>query len=308
MSSNFDNNFVYAFPATPIIPPASLLDQSLITLARIINTETITSISANASFPLHLKEHLLSYIVAYRPPGLTAPDLQALVADPDHIQDSLDRSLSEIRRLDLSRSIGSRISFGDLSQTCIFPSLTHLCLAHPGPEISWSSLIAFAEEVPSLTHLSLAYWPMPERTTQKPYGLLSASLYLRRLSETLTRLKYLDIEGCNDWRAALAFGPDDGIDWTGPWKLVNSLNLSQGPMPLEVSLEGGLETEEWIRREVLAKRIEAYINNVRKKNGWPDALPIHVEHGWGSENFILQYTVDKAYESYLRRGCHEWLY
>ncbi|KAL9608029.1 MAG: hypothetical protein Q9167_007108 [Letrouitia subvulpina] len=302
MSLNVKNSLVYAFPDTPVVSAASLVDRSMTALAQAVDTETIISSPADLDLPLHLKERLLSYIAAYRPQGLTPLKLQALLADPDQSRDSMNRFPSKTRFLDLSRSIGSRISFGDLSQKFTFPFLTHLCLAHPGPEISWPSFIAFAEKVLSLTHLSLAYWPMPKGSIDKRDDLHTASQYLRRLSEALIRLKYLDVEGCNDWRFVLSFGLDVGIDWSGSWKLVNSLNLSQGPMPVEVSLEGGPEAVKWIHGEVLAKQIEAYINVVRQEHRESDAPPIHVEHGWSSENCMIKYMVDTTYERLYPKG------
>ncbi|KAL8742745.1 MAG: hypothetical protein Q9190_004820 [Brigantiaea leucoxantha] len=301
MPSNVKNSLVYAFPGSRVVPTASLVDRSMTFLAQAVDIKTITSQSVYFNLPLHLKEHILSYIAAYRPQGLTSLELQALLVDPDQSHGSMDRSPSEIQSLDLSRSIGSRISFNDLSRTCAFPSLTRLCLAHPGPEISWYSFITFAEEIPNLTHLSLAYWPMP---TEKSGDSFVSPLCLRRLSEALTLLKYLDVEGCNIWRfALLMFSPSIGIDWAGPWKHVESLNLSQGPMPVEVSLEGGPGTKAWIQGEVMAKRIEAGINSIRKTYGMPNSPLLHVEHGWNSENFMIRYVVDKAYERlYAKRS------
>lgn len=297
---------VYSFPGTKIVPKSSLLDQSLRSSAQNLNTGMIASHSSIFDLPLHLKEHLLSYIAVYRLPGITIAELQAFLIDPDQSGDSSNIPSSQIRRLDISRSIGSSIYFDELSSTFRLPFLTHLCLAHPGPEVSWPSFLTFVETVPGLTHLSLAYWPKPKVRTKNSEDddeSIAASVALRRLSESLTNLQYLDVEGCNDWRQAFLMSFACGLEWAGSWKHVHSLNLSQGPMPVEVQFEGGLATEKWIQGEVLAKRIEDSINLLRRSQGMPTAPPIRVEHGWNTENFLIRFLVDKAYERLFPKGA-----
>ncbi|KAL8720947.1 MAG: hypothetical protein Q9225_002274 [Loekoesia sp. 1 TL-2023] len=306
MPSRVASRLVYYFPGTEVVPKASLLDRSLTSLAQNLNTGMVASHLAIFDLPLHLKEHLLSYIAVYWLPGITIAELQALLIDPDQSGDSSNIPSSQIRSLDVSHSIGSSIYFGDLSKTFMLPFLTHLCLAHPGPEVSWPSFLTFIETVSGLTHLSLAYWPKPTVGTEDSEDIdesIAPSLALRRLSESLTKLQYLDVEGCNDWRQAFLMSFDCGLEWAGSWKHVHSLNLSQGPMPVEVQFEGGLATEKWIQGEVLAKRIEDSINFFRRSQGMPTAPPIRVEHGWNTENFMIRFLVDKAYERHFPKGA-----
>ena len=53
------------------------------------------------------------------------------------------------------------------------PYLTHLSLSHPSPTVSWPRLLAFARHVPTITHLSLAYWPVPSATPNSTTGVMS---------------------------------------------------------------------------------------------------------------------------------------
>ena len=291
MSPTIHKRSIYTFPGSRHIPP-SLLDQCLKYLAKNISSDDTSFLSAISDLPLHLKEHLLSYIAAYRSQGLTKTELHALILDHGN-GDRITTSSSYIRQLDLSRSIGSSLLFEDISRICTFPSLTHLCLSDPGPRTSWCSFLAFAEGIPSLTHLSLANWPEPRDKignysgfSQTPHRLL------RRLSDTLINLQFLSLEGCNDWFHALLPCSDIDIGWGTSWRHLVFLNLSQGPMPVGVSLEGGPRTENWIRGEVLVRQIEEHINLSRKEL---DAPPIYIEHGWDPTNFMIGYLVDMAY-------------
>lgn len=260
----------------------SLLDCSLITIARDFDNETAKFLSANCDFPLHLKERLLSYVAALKIEGIASSELRTLFtnenASPDLITDS----------------IGVKISFDDLTTSFAFPFLTHLCLAHRRPEgLLWPSFLAFAEMVPNDTHLCMAYWPLSEVKNANFDDSLQS---FRRLSHILTKLQYLDLEGSNIELIAPIYGTDCGPDWTGGWMHVHSLNLSQGPMPVEVSIEGGPETQAWIRGEVLAKHVEDSINHIRKKHGKPDTRTLQVEHGWSVDNFMIKFLIDKAYD------------
>lgn len=114
-----------------------------------------------------------------------------------------------------------------------FSNLTHLSLAHPDSNVSWSALLSLAPAIATITHLSLAYWPVPRLTElsfdswaipkHEKHPLLSAyrrgsfalpssvdwseaSLILRRLSKATYCLKWLDLEGCHEWLDALRSG------------------------------------------------------------------------------------------------------
>lgn len=211
-----------------------------------------------------------------------------------------------------------------------FTDLTRLSLAHPQvrfpksspssssttlpPSNHWSDLLALTKHLPTLTHLSLAHWPIPTLTPNshtayvsinpKRAGAMTSGLnstaiphggthfysvldndwteavgILRRLSANTYCLQYLDLDGCADWWPALVWpratyergsgfvirtgsdtayadhaacfeddagngngsilrtgttgpiGPmkpagPTGIDWTGPWRQLHTLNLT----------------------------------------------------------------------------------
>ncbi|KAF2807124.1 uncharacterized protein BDZ99DRAFT_421036, partial [Mytilinidion resinicola] len=175
-----------------------------------------------------------------------------------------------------------------------FPNLTRLSLAHPGHQASWTALLATCSNLKHLTHLSLAYWPTPSTTPNaattsmvskhaKPVALGGSHIYsqldgdwheaaniLRRLSLVTYRLRWLDLEGC-DWYKALTWDspsyqralrfPDffqapanhsdkdewdaknagiPGPDWNGAWERVETLVLSQGWVPTNIGAIQGL--------------------------------------------------------------------
>ncbi|EME45568.1 hypothetical protein DOTSEDRAFT_71314 [Dothistroma septosporum NZE10] len=110
-----------------------------------------------------------------------------------------------------------------------FAQLTHLSLSHPSPGASWRDLLAMLKQTPSLTHLSLAYWPRPTLTPNlatttvnsqhSPPVRAGGSHYysgldedysepasiLRQMSSNLLRLQWLDLEGCTEWVPAMAY-------------------------------------------------------------------------------------------------------
>ncbi|KAI4269765.1 MAG: hypothetical protein LQ337_007086 [Flavoplaca oasis] len=247
--------------------------------------------------PLHLKELLLTYLARYRLTGLTLDQLQHLLAESNNnTGDPSDRIRTNIKHLDLSHSIGSSISCDELDRSFAFTSLTHLCLANPGTKTSWSSLLILSRNQPHLTHLSLAYWPMASPSPEDDDRVSATLQSLSRLSSTLTKLQYLDLEGCSEWISILLSDRNHRVDWSGGWKHVRCLNLSQGPMPIAISLEGGQPMENWIQGEVLARQIGDDINNVRKYVGKLDVPPIRLEQGWSPDNFMIKFLVDRAYE------------
>ena len=128
--------------------------------------------------------------------------------------------------------------------TTRFANLTHLSLARPQfryPSIPWSDLLALTKHLPTITHLSLAYWPTPTLTPNSRTAYVSpnpkyagappltgpastaiplggthfysamdddwseAAGILRRLSANTYCLKYLDVEGCSEWWSALVW-------------------------------------------------------------------------------------------------------
>ncbi|PVH93076.1 hypothetical protein DM02DRAFT_542298 [Periconia macrospinosa] len=118
--------------------------------------------------------------------------------------------------------------------TPVFPNLTRLSLAHPGPTASWTDLLSLSPHLKMLTHLSLAYWPRPSTTPNaatasmvSQHGSVSlggshfysdldddwheAANILRRLSKNTYCLQWLDLEGCT-WIPALTWDPNGGIE------------------------------------------------------------------------------------------------
>jgi hypothetical protein len=130
-----------------------------------------------------------------------------------------------------------------------FCNLSHLGLGNPGRFASWTELLALAPKLTQITHLSLAYWPMPCFTphfdtqarltlmfpeeekllamkfdnahrviariihdyfAQRVDTIKEAAAVLKHLSEHWYRLEYLDLEGCHDWLPALVWK-----DWGG---------------------------------------------------------------------------------------------
>ncbi|KAF2482690.1 hypothetical protein BDY17DRAFT_346736 [Neohortaea acidophila] len=126
---------------------------------------------------------------------------------------------------DIAESFQSALTLG--LPTARFANLTHLCLSHPNPTVSWRDLLHLSKSIPQITHLSLAYWPRPTLTPNlsttivasqhSPDVTAGGSHYysnldddlseptslLRQLSTHLLCLQWLDVEGCEDWAPAL---------------------------------------------------------------------------------------------------------
>lgn len=147
-----------------------------------------------------------------------------------------------------------------------FQSLRYLSLAYPHPAAAnWKSLLNFLSHLSTLTHLSLAHWPVPtftpnainarirhpqNRSLTFSYGgtdtyaamennWAEAASVLRRLSQVTYCLKWLDIEGCGEWFRALCWngtGPDGeeyklgtmGPEWNRSWRDVEYVRLGAG--------------------------------------------------------------------------------
>lgn len=150
-----------------------------------------------------------------------------------------------------------------------FENLRFLSLAHPDPaSASWKSLISLMSHLSTLTHLSLAYWPVPTLTpnaintrirhpTQSSISFAysgtdaysafennwaEASSVLRKLSRVTYCLKWLDLEGCGDWIPALNWEETSsdaqvrsssytGPEWNGSWRNIEYVRLGPGWLP-----------------------------------------------------------------------------
>lgn len=212
--------------------------------------------------PVHLRVVLLSYLTTYGPEeGLDMESLQALF--PNHADITcLDLSglagwgftIKELRRWltkpvietasisnenrnpneDIMESWEDVAMYETISPSIpptlntATPFLAKLSLAYPPQNISWSDLLSLSKDLHTLTHLSLAHWPLPTRTpNMKSASYVSSSgaefsasgtplysstldkdfqesaMILRQLSEQTYSLHWLDLSGCNDWLSAL---------------------------------------------------------------------------------------------------------
>lgn len=142
----------------------------------------------------------------------------------------------------------------------LLPNLTHLSLAldRQGRDgISWKQLLALSSKATTITHLSLAHWPVPcftprarTSTINSPQGQRiayggtnhyshtidhdwsEALLILRMLSRNLYELEYLDLTGCESWFKALSMTSDhDYVDWVGSWGKMTHIKLLPGWTP-----------------------------------------------------------------------------
>ncbi|KAE8330992.1 hypothetical protein BDV39DRAFT_169737 [Aspergillus sergii] len=153
-----------------------------------------------------------------------------------------------------------------VTQGLRFENLRYLSLAHPIPSATnWNSLINLLSRLSTITHLSLAHWPVPtitpnavnarvrhptQRSLTFAYGgtdtyssfennWAEAAGILRRLCRATYCLKWLDLEGCGDWIPALNWdgvGPDgeayvSGPEWNGPWRDIEFVRLGPGWLP-----------------------------------------------------------------------------
>jgi hypothetical protein len=113
-----------------------------------------------------------------------------------------------------------------------FPNLTRLSLADADRYASWSQLLSLTSQLPTLTHLSLANWPIPTTTPNSKTAFIThnhasipvsgthfyncldddwaeAASILKHLSKNTYRLQWLDLEGCISWIPALTWCSSD---------------------------------------------------------------------------------------------------
>ncbi|KAI9810001.1 MAG: hypothetical protein M1827_006768 [Pycnora praestabilis] len=273
---------LHALPGMEGLEPGSLMEQTLKTLAANWKWHVTCDQYYLATLPTSLKSLLLSHIAVYGRDGvgfkglktlfLTANELPGSTGNVDvthlDLSGALDRSIS-LKQLNqyFTAPITAADSLDDLwrisdsmdfweDEACIslpistarFPNLTHLSLSHPGISVNadhsatWPQLLAFAQHMTTLTHLSLAYWPTPslkpivqatstvnDNSPSFNYGgstafdKYEAGSILKRLSKATYCLKWLDLTGCR-WVAALKHG----VDWNGGWRQIEKIIISQG--------------------------------------------------------------------------------
>jgi hypothetical protein len=194
----------------------------------------------------------------------------------------------------------------------LLPRLTHLSLAlipasEPSTDpqkmlnsratVSWKHLLSLAQHFPTLTHLSLAYWPEPSLTPNSKLAAMTTShglrvslagtgpyshsldhdwseaiLVLRRLSKLLYSLEYLDLTGCSGWWTALLESADhDAVDWSGDWGKMTEVVMEYGYGQEEDSLSILVEAAIYLERRKdagrLAARVERHIRTKRAGRG-----------------------------------------
>ena len=272
----------------------SLVHQTLKELAKTWDWHVEYNQFYLAALPMRYKQALLSYIAFYNPQSITCHSLGILFLDDTQLEDATGSE--NLTHLDLATSINhplglkelkdfftkKRLTFSKNTTTISnepipetwdlpihsftptisrFPSLTHLSFAHPS-SASWRSLLVLTPHLATLTHLSLAHWPVPSLTPNSKnafrtiprgdvdyggsnqYGhydcdFSEAGGVLRRLSRGLLCLKWLDLTGCGEWIRAL--GAENGADWNGAWRSIETVKVGQGWLPDCVKDE----TEQW---------------------------------------------------------------
>ncbi|OJJ31558.1 hypothetical protein ASPWEDRAFT_119587 [Aspergillus wentii DTO 134E9] len=192
---------------------------------------------------------------------------------------------------DAGPSTGSQYSAipKSLNQGLRFENLRFLSLAHPSPAaVNWNSLIGLLSRLSTLTHLSLAHWPVPTVTPNAinarirhpthhslsfaysgtdAYSAMEnnwaeAAGVLRKLSRATYCLKWLDLEGCGDWIPALNWDgvdPDGhaypsgstGPEWNASWRDIEYIRLGPGWLPHidDTELVSSLQKERETERQ-----------------------------------------------------------
>ncbi|KAJ5960873.1 uncharacterized protein N7479_008023 [Penicillium vulpinum] len=200
-----------------------------------------------------------------------------------------------------------------ISQTLRFPELRALSLAHPTRNAaSWTGLLNLLAHLPTLTHLSLAHWPMPCRNpstaTTRARGPVTrfltpdaldddwaeAASILRQLSRSTYCLKWLDLEGCGEWLPALKWvgkdldgfpqNPDNvGPEWNRSWRYVEWLGIGPGFLDLtkshDFSQTGSSDSSIHAYHLQNARDLLKHIRQLRKGRKW-----IEIELGSGLED------------------------
>ena len=281
----------------PVPQPKSLIDIVLKNIAIDWEFHRVYNQYYLYFLPNHLKPALIRYVglasegasladlkIILLPPAHAYDDYE----DEPEGFNSQPNSNSEMTCLDLSASIGRSLKLKDLSSllfsdmdgmgddepqdswdtvdvdlgrpSSLLPNLTHLSLAlDPGSarDASWKQLIGLSSKLSTVTHLSLAYWPVPSLTPRAhfatvfspqgrniPYGGTNyyshsidqdwseALLVLRMLSNNMYKLEFLDLTGCATWFQALRMRADhDYVDWAGSWGKMTVLRLRTGWEP-----------------------------------------------------------------------------
>ncbi|KAK2740934.1 hypothetical protein FQN57_005938 [Myotisia sp. PD_48] len=186
-----------------------------------------------------------------------------------------------------------------------FGNLRYLSLASPVPAAAdWIHLLKFLSHVPTLTHLSLAHWPLPVLATKKlstimchpmyndlsvpyrgpdiyspyEYNWVEPAIVLSKLCKLTHRLKWLELEGCCEWIPALCWNGVDvsgdthstrGPDWNGSWRGIEWLGLGLGWTPMHLAESIHLMADDsmyqWHRDQQLHAQTTAKMSEIGQK-------------------------------------------
>lgn len=239
-------------PGIELPDQASLLHQTLKSYAIDFDWHMEYDHYYISTLPVKSKGVLLSYVASYGPQeGCDIQALKVLMSTPQRSSLAESTGIEELERLDLGGSVGRALSLKQLGSywhtrkprdhdqdstaalpeswdapampmsidsPLRFPSLTRLSLALPGSKASWTDLLVFSRHLSTLTHLSLAFWPIPHlalradamaqtvpanRNTTSEDSWSEAAYILKQLSRNTPSLQYLDLDGCLHWLHAL---------------------------------------------------------------------------------------------------------
>ncbi|KAI9669579.1 MAG: hypothetical protein M1817_004622 [Caeruleum heppii] len=262
-------------PGLKHVGDKTLLHQSMKAMAMIWGWQIEYNRYYLADLPHGLKSVLLHYVASYGPSqGVGIDGLRTLFPPVDSKIEEDSSTVAtdgcELTHLDLSNAIGRTVTLSHLQslfsppippsnaavstsdspldswetaiatlptplQTSHFPALTHLSLANPSPTVSWTKLLSLAPSLATLTHLSLAHWPVPSLTPNSKTTVLDSSSsnsrspssypapkygatyyysafdgdwseaarIIRKLSKATYCLRWIDLSGCEEWIAAL---------------------------------------------------------------------------------------------------------
>lgn len=347
-------------PGISVPRPGSLSHMTMKSLAKNWDWHTHYDQYHLATLPASMKSSLLSYISVYGSGnGVSIENLRTLFATESEVPGAT--ASDDVTRLDLSYSATRSIPLKQLQRylsgasftsstssdqvkppssveedsweayvdklpaslsTTPFPYLTHLSLSSPGRQASWSELLSVLGHVATITHLSLARWPVPtlrgpfkSQTTSRllaitPFAQLHAIIgtqyleskyieipsseaadVLRRLSKATYCLKWLDLEDCHDWQSALAYksAGQCGPDWTGAWRGLETVILRQAYnlSALEDQDEKKRITARlhWALNHEQELRVSASVRGERAADGLP-----FLRFVYSGENPIEAYT------------------
>jgi hypothetical protein len=342
-----------SLPGIRLPAKGSLVDACLRKLARDWEFHAEYDMYYLSNLQTRLRGLLLSYISTYGPEdGVGAEGLKTILRPVDEEYSEDFGGNEDFDRLDLSGSLGRSLKFKQLRLLLCSPeekrensgadswenqeislpreiqaplnSLKYLSISYPTSEVSWRKLLEFASSVPTLTNLSLAFWPVPSlspksttTTISSPRGNVQygatnhyshtldndwsdAAAILRRLALILYSLEWLDLDGC-EWVPALRW-ETGGINWKSQWlKLktiqmrdleilsVSDLDIAADPNKFAQYKKGILESME----------IEMHI---RRKRGWIEIL----KDEWDRYDTIMSRDVRIASSNMMENARERW--